>query len=174
MAEELAAKEAKISEKDMVLEKFNSEKREEMKKKYDTIISEWLNSIDMADPKARDDFVQGVQGMVQKSQAESPVWKMLCCASEKHKTNVTELQRITEEYNSLKTKVEGGSFRSSDARVGEKRHEPEPSSSSMGGPSSSRGNYWDDFEASVRGGSLNNFTPDPERLKELRKDWTPL
>lgn len=147
------------------LEKFTAEKREEMKKQFDTVIMDWLKEIDVSDEKAREEFVNGMQGMVKKTQQENPIWKMMCCASATHRRNVNELQKVQEEYNSLKTKVEGGSFRTEESRVGTKRIEPEP----VG-----RTSYWDDFETEIRGGSISSYVPDPDRLRDLRSEWKPL
>lgn len=155
----------RMQQQEQQLEKFTAEKREEMKKQFDTVILDWLKQIDVSDEKAREEFINGMQGMVKKTQQESPIWKMMCCASATHKRNVNELQRVQEEYNSLKSKVEGGSFRNEEARVGTKRVEPEPIS---------RSSYWDDFETSVRGGAISDFVPDPDRIRDLRQDWKPL
>ena len=93
----------------------------------------------------------------------------MVCASASHNRNVTQLQKVTEDYNNLKTKVEGGTFNSEEARVGSKRKDPEEPSR---GESS---NAWDIFENSMRGGGgMDHFVPDPAKIKDMRKEWTPL
>jgi hypothetical protein len=90
-------------------------------------------------------------------------------ASASHLRNVNQLQKVTEEYNALKTKVEGGTFHSEEARIGSKRKEPEEPTR---GESS---NAWDQFESSLRGGGgVGNYTPDPTVIKDLRREWVPI
>jgi predicted ribosome quality control (RQC) complex YloA/Tae2 family protein len=159
----------KLQQQEQMLEKFTQAKRDEMKKQFDGVIMDWLKEVDVSDEKVKQEFINGMEGIVKKTQQESPIWQVMCCASAAHRRNVTEMQKIQEDYNSLKTRVEGGTFRNEEARVGSKRSEPEPYSSGGGCK-----NYWDDFEAEIRGGAVQHFTPDPDRLKELRQDWRPL
>ena len=150
------------------IERLTMVKRQEMKKQLDGMVDGWLNNIDLSDDKVKDEFVQGMQGIVNNTKEESGVWQVLCCASAAHKRNVGELQRVQEEYNALKTKVEGGTFHHEEARVGSKRKDPEEPT--RGGPP----NPWEEFENSLRGGSVSNFTPDASALKALRQEWTPI
>ena len=55
---------------------------------------------------------------------ENPVWKVVCCASTVHQNQVNTINTLTEQYNALKSKVEGGEFRTEESR---KRKEPEQS-----------------------------------------------
>ena len=163
MQEYLASQNARI-------EKLTAGKKAEMKKQLEGMVDGWLNNIDLSDEKVKEEFVQGMQGIVNNTKEESGVWQVLCCASAAHKRNVGELQRVTEDYNALKTKVEGGTFNSEEARVGSKRKEPEDQT--RGGESS---NAWDQFESSLRGGGgVGNYTPDPTVIKDLRREWVPI
>ena len=151
------------------IEKLTAGKKAEMKKTLEGMVDGWLNNIDISDEKVKEEFVQGMQGIVNNTKEESGVWQVLCCASAAHKRNVGELQRVTEEYNALKTKVEGGTFHSEEARIGSKRKEPEEPTR-VGG-----NNAWDDFENSLRsGGGVGNYTPDPTVIKDLRREWVPI
>jgi vacuolar-type H+-ATPase subunit I/STV1 len=149
------------------IEKLTASKRDEMKKQLDTMISEWLNNIDVTDETMKQDFMTGMERIVKDTKDESSVWQVMCCASAAHKRNVGQLQKIQDDYNTLKTKVEGGTFQSEEARVGSKRKEPEE-------PSRPPGNIWDEFETFTRAGGINNFTPDPGTIKTLRQEWVPI
>lgn len=174
--------EVKLKQQEAVLARFQEQEREEMKKKFDTIIQQWINENDWTDPKLKESVLQGMEDMVQKNKKDSPIWNMVCCASETHVRNVTKLNELQEQYNSLKGRVEGGTFRTEDARMGgTKRKEPDGGASSSlggfvggGGGGSSSASIWDDFETTVKSGSLTHFTPDPDVIKSLRQEWRPL
>jgi superfamily II RNA helicase len=157
------------------LERLTQGKRDEMKKQLDTMIAEWLQGIDVTNEEVKKEFMTGMERIVKDTKDESGVWQVMCCASAAHRRNVTQLQQIQEEYNTLKTRVEGGTFRAEDARVQTKR----PREGDEGGgaaPSlSGGGNVWDEFESFMKtGGGVTNFTPDPKTIKDLRQEWTPL
>ena len=173
----------------VILGRFQEQEREEMKKKFDGMINQWINENDWTDQELKESVLKGMEEMVKKNKKESPIWNMVCCASETHVRNVTKLNQLQEEYNQLKGCVEGGTFRVDDARVGMKRKEPEGGSSSSssgferggggggaggGGGGGGSGSIWDDFESTVKGGSLSHFTPDPDTIKNLRQEWRPL
>jgi hypothetical protein len=148
------------------LEKLTAAKREEMKKQLDTMIAEWLKDIDVNDEKQKQEFMNGMERIVKDTKEESPVWQVMCQASAAHRRNVASLQKITEDYNSLKTKVEGGSFAHESSRIsGNKRSEPESSSNS---------NVWDEFEEMCKGGGVSSFVPDDKTIRGLRSEWKPL
>ena len=111
-------------------------------------------------------FMQGMEKIVKETKDDSPVWQVMCCASAAHKKNVTQMQKLQDDYNSLRSKVEGGTFRTEEARVGEKRKEAEEPSRS--------GNAWDEFEIMCRGAALGSYVPDEKLIKELRSEWRPI
>jgi hypothetical protein len=149
------------------LEKLTAAKRDEMKKQLDNMIENWLNKIDVSDEKQKQEFMSGMERIVKETKEESPVWQVMCQASAAHIRNVNQLQKITEEYNALKTKVEGGTFASEDARIaGLKRKEPEEPAKS--------GGAWDEFESMCRGASLASYVPDDKMIRDLRAEWKPI
>ena len=195
LATEKRLLEDKLKENAVIVERFQEQERAEMKRKLDEVIKQWVDENDWTDPELKKKVLDGMQEMVQYNKKDSPIWNMVCCASETHKKNVTELNRITTEYNALRSKVEGGSFRNEASRVvdagssaGMKRKAEEvvgsssysaggagaggASSSSVSGPAS----IWDDFAASIQSGSssINHFVPEPEVLRGLRSEWRPL
>ena len=148
------------------LERLTQSKREEMKTQLDTMISEWLKDIDVTNEEVKTEFMTGMERIVKDTKDDSGVWQVMCCASNAHRRNVMQLQKVQEEYNELKTKVEGGTFRNEDARLGKRKEMEEPTR----GVSN---NIWDEFESYMKAGGLNSFTPEPTVVKELRKEWAP-
>lgn len=156
-----------VKQQNEKLEKLTAAKRDEMKKQLDTMIAEWLKDIDVTDDKQKQELMQGMEKIVKETKEESPVWQVMCQASAAHKRNVTQLQKITEDYNALKTKIEGGNFASEDSRIaGTKRKETEEPTRS--------GNVWDEFESMCKGGGLSGYVPDEKIIRELRSEWKPL
>ena len=154
------------------LEKLTAGKRDEMKKQLDGLIAEWLKDIDVTDEEVKKEFMTGMERIVKDTKEESGVWQVMCCASAAHKRNVGRLQEIQSEYNTLKTRVEGGTFRSEDARVVGKRKEPEEEAR---GGQGSGGNVWDEFESMMKtNGGVGHFMPDANVIRDLRKEWVPL
>jgi|GEM_PF-2648948 len=148
------------------LEKLTAAKRDEMKKQLDTMIAEWLKDIDVHDEKQKQEFMNGMERIVKDTKEESPVWQVMCQASAAHRRNVASLQKITDDYNSLKTKLEGGSFANEESRIaGNKRMQPEPSTNS---------NVWDEFEEMCKGGVVNSFVPEDKAIRNLRAEWKPI
>jgi hypothetical protein len=151
------------------LERLTQAKRDEMKTQLDTMIVGWLKDIDVNNEEVKTEFMTGMERLVKDTKDDSGVWQVMCCASNAHRRNVMQLQKIQDEYNELKTKVEGGTFRTEDARLG-KRKRPEDEEEVVRGP----GNIWDEFEGYMKGGGLSSFIPEPGVVKELRKEWTPV
>lgn len=157
-----------LKEQNAKLEKLTASKREEMKKQLDTMITEWINGIDVNDDKQREEFMKGMSRMVQDTKEDSPVWQVMCCASAAHKRNVTQLQQLKEEYDALKTKVEGGVFASEANRLsGTKRKETDE-------VTETGRNVWDEFESMCKGGALSGFVPDEQEIRKLRSEWKPI
>lgn len=127
-----------MSEKDKIIQQYKQEIEElrstnqkisetnriAMKEKFDKDIIKWVQSWpdNQLNSEYKKDILEKAESMANKG-VENGVWKMLCCASNVHKSQVNEINKLTEEYNSLKGKVEGGTFRSDESR---KRKEPEP------------------------------------------------
>ena len=149
------------------LEKLTAAKRDEMKKQLDSMIATWLKDIDVSDEKQKAEFMSGMERIVKDTKEESPVWQVMCQASAAHIRNVNQLQKITDEYNALKTKVEGGTFAAEESRIaGSKRKDPEEPTR--------LGNAWDEFETMCKGASLGSYVPDDKVIRELRSEWKPI
>jgi hypothetical protein len=170
--------EERLKENATIVERFKEQEREEMKKKFDTVIQQWIDENDWTDPKLKESVLNGMKDMVEHNKRDNPIWNMVCCASSTHKNNVNTLQKVQEQYNELKGRVESGSFRGEDSRLqaagsfggggggaGSKRKEPECGSSVAGGAS-----LWDSFGDGFSK-EVSSFIPDPDVIRSLRTEW---
>jgi len=66
--------------------------------------------------------------------------QVVCCASAVHQNQVNTIQKLTEEYNTLKKTMDGGEFRTEESR---KRKEMEPATSTTMG-------VWEQLEGMCR------------------------
>jgi hypothetical protein len=96
-----------------------------MRQEFQDRIQGWIRDLDskQVPDGLKDEFLKGVENFANKG-SETGVWKVVCCASAVHRNQVDTINRLTDEYNTLKSKVEGGEFRSEESR---KRKEPEVS-----------------------------------------------
>ena len=107
-------------------------KREDMKKIFDTVIAKWLED-SVKDEEARKQFAQGMERIVDSTH-ENGIWTVACAASNLHKTQLEEIERLRVENEGLKSASSSG-FRDEASR---KRGRDE-------GPASSN-DFWAGFE----------------------------
>ena len=109
--------------------KLSESKREDMKQKLQEHIQGWVKSFDEKEVPAelKDEFLTGVGKFVENAD-ESGAWKLMCCASAMHQNQVNTINQLTEQYNALKSKFDGGEFKSEESR---KRKEPEAACSNV-------------------------------------------
>jgi regulator of replication initiation timing len=81
-------------------------KREEMKRVFDTVISKWLED-SVKDEEARKNFTQGME-RIMDSTNQNGVWTVACAASNLHKAQLEEIERLRVENESLKSASSGG------------------------------------------------------------------
>ena len=105
--------------------KLTESKREAMKQEFQDRIQGWIKDMDakQVPDQLKEEFLKGAENLANKGN-ENGVWKVVCCASAVHQNQVNTINTLTEQYNALKSKVEGGEFRSEESR---KRKEPEAS-----------------------------------------------
>ena len=105
--------------------RLTESKRESMKVELNERIQGWIKDMDakQVPDSLKEEFLKGAENLANKGD-ENPVWKVVCCASAVHQNQVNTINTLTEQYNALKSKVEGGEFRSEESR---KRKEPEAS-----------------------------------------------
>jgi type I site-specific restriction-modification system R (restriction) subunit len=81
-------------------------KREEMRKVFDTIITKWLQD-SVQDEEARKQFSEGMERIVDNTK-ENGIWTVACAASNLHKSQLEEIERLRVENEGLKTASSGG------------------------------------------------------------------
>ena len=119
----LKEKEQRIEELEKLNSQFLVQSRAKMQEKFNSDIHTWIKSWpdNQFDNDCKKDILEKAQNMANKG-VENGVWKLLCCASSIHNNQVNEINKLTEEYNRLKDKVDGGEFKNEESR---KRKEPE-------------------------------------------------
>ena len=111
-------------------------KREEMKKVFDSVIAKWLEA-SVQDESVREKFTEGCNRIMDETNEKSGVWTVACAASNLHKSQLEEIERLRVENETLKSGPSGG-FRDEGSR---KRPREE------GGAAS--GDFWAGFELDV-------------------------
>lgn len=81
-------------------------KRDEMKKVFDTVIQKWLED-SVKDEQARTNFAEGI-GRIVDSTKENGIWTVACAASNLHKSQLEEIERLRLENETLKTATTSG------------------------------------------------------------------
>jgi hypothetical protein len=99
--------------KDKIIESLRAElgqlkqgKREDMKKIFDTVIAKWLED-SVKDEEARRQFAQGMERIVDSTN-ENGVWTVACAASNLHKSQLEEIERLRVENEGLKSAATSG------------------------------------------------------------------
>jgi regulator of replication initiation timing len=99
-------------------------KREEMKKVFDTIITKWLQD-SVQDEEARKQFSEGMERIVDNTR-ENGIWTVACAASNLHKTQLEEIERLRLENEGLKTASSSGFKDESSRKRGREESAPNP------------------------------------------------
>lgn len=111
-------------------------KRDEMKKVFDTVIAKWLED-SVKDEEARKQFAQGMERIVDSTH-ENGIWTVACAASNLHKTQLDEIERLRLENDTLRSAGAGG-FKDESSR---KRGREEPSAAQSN-------DFWTGFEVDM-------------------------
>lgn len=118
--------------------KLTEGKKAEMQKALDTVISDWLSqSVD--DESVREEFKKGMSRLVDQTAEDSGVWRVVCCASNLHAKNLSQLETMRIEMENLK-KTNEGDFKDPNSR---KRGIEEVSKEKL--------NIWDEFAQNMKG-----------------------
>lgn len=145
--------------------KLTEKQRAEMQHIYESVMKQWIDSLETPNEKSREEFKTGLQRLAQNADRENGIWEVVMCASSiaaRDRENAikkeTEFQELQKRYDDLNTRYQGGQFISEDSRVGSKRaavEEPHPS----GGAG---GSMWDSFSDMMKTSYSNeNFMPSP-------------
>ena len=81
-------------------------KRDEMKKVFDTVIAKWLED-SVKDEEARKQFSLGMERIVDDTK-ENGIWTVACAASNLHKSQLEEIERLRVENDTLRTAATSG------------------------------------------------------------------
>ena len=102
-------------------QKLTEAKREAMKEEFNSKVRDWIKDMDtkMVPDTLKEEFLSSCERFADKGD-ETGVWKVVCCASAAHQHQVNTIQKLTDDYNTLKKSVDG-EFQDS-----KKRKEPEP------------------------------------------------
>jgi hypothetical protein len=141
-ARERAALAERLDQSSSKLSALTQKTQDEMMAKINTTISTWLQSMGGLPEEKRAQVRTGLEELAKATAEDSGLFQVMCCASEQHIANVTQLEEVRRERDELQKRLEGGSFAREEARVGEKRRadviSPEDPAKA--------GGMWDDFK----------------------------
>eukprot|EP00961_Rhodomonas_salina_P012449 167617-Rhodomonas_salina.1 len=97
--------------------------QEEMMSKINTTIATWLSSLpaDAISPEKTEQVKQGLHELAKATAQDSGLYQVMCCASEQHISNVTQLEEIRQQRDELQKRLEGGNFAPEEQRLTGKR-----------------------------------------------------
>jgi hypothetical protein len=110
-------------------------KREDMKKIFDTIIAKWLED-SVKDEEVRKQFTQGMERIVDDTK-ENGIWTVACAASNLHKTQLEEIERLRVENDNLRTAATSGFREEASRKRGREETAPNPN------------DFWSGFEVDM-------------------------
>lgn len=104
--------------------KLQTEKIKEMNEMMNGVIQNWISHLSAADEASKEQLKAGLQSLVNEGN-ESGVWQVVACASANFQNSVLEIERLTNEVNSLrqmKEQFEQGRLADEESRIsGSKR-----------------------------------------------------
>lgn len=133
MAKELAEERARVN-------KLQEGKREEMKKVFDTVVTEWLQkSVEQED--ARKSFAEGMQRLIHDAKEDNGIWTVAVAASSLHRKQTEQIESLRVENERLRAETQG-SFKSEESR---KRPRSEAPAEAAYAPGSGF-DFWSEFD----------------------------
>lgn len=118
----------------------------DMQKIAESMYKSWLEEIPINDAKIKDDFRSSMDSFVKNAAEDNGVWKMMVAASDLHRQKVHDFDKLQEENNELKKRVNGMYGDSNSRIVGEKSKATEEISRDDVQPDKS---MWDDFARQI-------------------------
>jgi len=125
--EQLSQEREQLSQRlDQTASKFSAlsqKTQEEMMNKINTTIATWLASLpqETISPETKDQVKAGLHELAKATAQDSGLYQVMCCASEQHISNVTQLEEIRRERDELQQRLSGGKFAGEEDRVTGKR-----------------------------------------------------
>jgi uncharacterized protein YecA (UPF0149 family) len=122
LEQENGALKDEVQKKETRVSQLTQKTQEEMRKVLETQITEWLSRLKAENNEKKiEEFQKGLGRIVDATAEDSGVWQVACLASAAHNHNLTELERLRVENETLSQKVNGGRFSDIDERVDKKR-----------------------------------------------------
>lgn len=139
---------ARLGETESKMSALTQKTQEEMMNKINTTIATWLESQGLA-PEKKEQVKAGLHELARATAQESGLYQLMCCASENHLSNVTQLEDLRRERDELRERLEGGNFAREEDRVQGKRKADVISADEAG--QKAGGGMWDDFKIMLEG-----------------------
>ena len=118
----------------------------DMQKIAESMYNSWLKEIPIENEKVKDDFRCSMDAFVKNAAEDNGVWKMMVAASDLHRQKTHDFDKLQEENNELKKRVNGMYGDSNSRIVGEKSKATEEISRDDVQPDKS---MWDDFARQI-------------------------
>lgn len=99
------------------VEKLTEKTKIDMQEKLTGMISSFVKDLPNATQEKKDEFMKGLERLVNNTAEDSGIWQVVCCASEAHANNVVALEAARKENEELKQRLNGGSFAMPQARM---------------------------------------------------------
>ncbi len=91
-----------------------------MQSAMDTLMKKWMDAVETKDDSVKQQFKTGLDTLINKSADENGVWQMMVAASTLHERQEHNLDKLRQENNELRTRVDS-TFATPESRVGSKR-----------------------------------------------------
>jgi cell division protein FtsB len=118
----------------------------DMQKIAESMYKSWLDEIPVDDEKIKQDFRCSMDSFVKNAAEDNGVWKMMVAASDLHRQKVHDFDKLQEENNELKKRVNGMYGDAESRIVGEKSKATSELSRDSVQPDT---NMWDDFAKQI-------------------------
>lgn len=118
----------------------------DMQKIAESMYNSWLKDIPIDNDKIKEDFRCSMDHFVKNAAEDNGVWKMMVAASDLHRQRQHDFDKLQEENNELKKRVNGMYADSNSRTVGEKSKAEDQLSRDDVKPDV---NMWDDFARQI-------------------------
>lgn len=87
--------------------KLSQKTREGMQSALDTLMKKWMDAVETKDDKVKHDFKTGLEKLVSQSAEDNGVWQMMVAASSLYERQQHDFDKLQEENNELKKRMDG-------------------------------------------------------------------
>ena len=78
-----------------------------MQSALDTLVKNWMDTVETKDEKIKDQFKDGMNKLVQNSVEENGVWQIMVAASSLHERQAHDLDKLRCENEKMRKNIEG-------------------------------------------------------------------